>query len=274
MSSKTTSSRLHTIIKAAAVAVLLPVAAVYFVVARPEFKILDGITHAVMPIFHGIGNVITWPVRAGGNLMRTVYNISNLEQENEELRARLATALMTKTECDVAIHENKRLAYELGVKQASGYNTVIADIMFDNSAVGHETFLINRGTRDGVSAGMIVVSFNNAMMGIVIDSGTDFARVRALGDSGTNIAVRVAGSDVYGFLRGNGSDTPTIGFFSDPKFQPAPGIKIVTSNISGVLPPNVFVGTMQNEADVEVNSPGEQSRVMVLKFNTNEGKYK
>ena len=48
-----------------------------------------------------------------------------------------------------------------------------------------------------------------------MDTGAHYSRVRALNDSDTNIAVRVAGSDIYGFLRGNGSANPTIGFFND-----------------------------------------------------------
>ena len=274
MSSKKVSSRLHTLLKTAAVAVLLPAIFIYVIVAKPEYRITNSIAHFVMPIVNGIGDLITWPVRVGGNMVQKIHKISNLEQENDELRARLEQALATKTECEVAILENRRLNYEIDTRHTIGYDTVVADIVFDNSALNHETFLVNRGTDDGVEPGMIVVSFNNVMVGVVIDAGADFARVRSLTDANTNIAVRIAGSDVYGFLHGDGSNTPTIGFFSDPKFIGAAGVKVVTSNISGVLPSNIYVGQMQNESEVAVQSPRELSRVMVLKFNTDMGKYK
>lgn len=274
MSSKKVSSRLHTLLKTAGVAVLLPAIFVYVIVAKPEYRITNSIAHMVMPIVNGIGDLVTWPVRAGGNMVRKIHKISNLEQENDELRTRLDQALATKTECDIAILENRRLNYEMDIRHTIGYETIVADIIFDNSAMNHETFLVNRGTNDGVASGMIVVSFNNVMVGMVIDAGGDFARVRTLKDTNTNIAVRVAGSDVYGFLRGDGSNTPNIGFFSDPKFHGDTGVKIVTSNISGILPSNIYVGQMKNETDVVVQSPSELSRVMILKFNTNEGKYK
>jgi cell shape-determining protein MreC len=134
-------------------------------------------------------------------------------------------------------------------------------------------FIINRGTDNGVLKGMAVVSMDNRLAGIVIDAGGNFARVRALTDSDTNIAVRVVGSEVYGFLAGNGSNTPTMGFFSDPEFQPDAGIKLVTSNISGVLPNGIMVGEMKNETDVRVLLPKKLSRVMVLQFD-NLGEYK
>ena len=113
---------------------------------------------------------------------------------------------------------------------------------------------------------MVVVSPDGVLAGIIIDAGVNFARVRALTDADTNIAVRVVGSEVYGFLQGNGTSTPTMGFFSDPQFQPDNGVKLVTSNICGVLPGGIIVGDMINDKDVNVQNPKRLSRVMVLKF--------
>jgi rod shape-determining protein MreC len=173
----------------------------------------------------------------------------------------------------VAILENKKLIRELGLARNTDYETVIADVMYDNSAAHHETFMINRGAADGVEPGMVVISFDNKMVGTVIDSGMHFARVRSLIDSSTNIAVRIAGSEVHGFLRGDGSSVPTVGFFSDHGFKGTKGIKLLTSNISGVLPPEIYVGEMKNESEVDVALPWNVSRVIVLKFTGENGDY-
>ena len=274
MSSKKVSSRLHAIIKSAFVAALVPIILIYVIIAKPNYRIMNGVAQFFLPIAHSVGSFITWPVRVGGRLVKNIHDISNLAQENEELRARLNLAIANQNECDVALAENSRLAHELYVKRNIDYETVIADVILDNSAVNRGTFLIDRGARDGIKPGMVVVSFDNTMVGTVIDCGVHYSRVRALTDSGTNIAVRVAGSDVYGFLRGNGSTNPTVGFFNDPNFQGGPGIKLLTSSISGVLPPGIFVGTIQNKSDVKVQSPSEISSVIVLKFNVNQENYK
>ena len=274
MNPKKTSSRLHTIIKSAVVAAILPFVFIYIVVAGPNYRMMNGVAHIAMPIMNGIGDLVTWPLRAGGNIIKRIHTIYYLEQENEELRARLDQVLTDKNKCDIAVLENQELARQLDIVRTVPYASVVADVIFDNSALHHGTFLVNRGSRDGIEPGMVVVSFDNTLAGIVIDAGAHFARVRSLIDSNTNIAVRVAGSEVYGFLAGNGSNTPTIGFFNDHKFQPDAGIKLVTSGISGVLPPDIFVGTMKNNTDVDVISPHELSRVMVLKFNSEQNTYK
>jgi len=273
MSSKKVSSRLRTIIRAICFGCLVPAIAIYIIVAKPNFRFANGVAHAVFPIFNTIGDAITWPFRAGGKIIKRIHRVSVLEEENAELRAKLATMSAKQTDCDVAIDENKKLIRELGVARNTDFETVIADVMYDNSAVHHETFMINRGADDGIEPGMVVVSFENKMVGVVIDSGMHFARVRSLIDSSTNIAVRIAGSEVHGFLRGDGSANPTVGFFSDHKFQGAKGIKLLTSNISGILPSGIYIGEMKNESDVDVALPWNVSRVIVLKFTGENGDY-
>ena len=63
-------------------------------------------------------------------------------------------------------------------------------------------------------------------------------------------------------------------FFSDPEFQPSAGIKLITSNISGVLPRGLYVGEMVNETDVKITPPSKLSRVIVLKFDQEQKEYK
>ncbi|MCR4917360.1 MAG: rod shape-determining protein MreC [Alphaproteobacteria bacterium] len=273
MNPKKTSSRLRTIVKSAFIALLFPTMLIYIVVAKPDYKFMNGLTHVILPVFRGIGDVVTWPVRAGGDVVRYFHNISNLESENEELRARLAQALANQNECNIAILENQRLIHQLDIVHNINFQSVIADIISNNSAINHGNFLINRGSNDGIEKGMAVVSLDNTLVGMVIDAGADYARVRSLNDSNTNIPVRIAGADVFGFVRGNGSSKPTIGFFSDSKFQGSRGVKIVTSNIGGVLPADIYVGKMLNETELDVTTTGKLSRVIVLKFNT-QGKYK
>lgn len=274
MSPKKSSSRLHILTRAVVVGAIGMFMAIYIIVAGPEYRLINSVAHGFMPIANAIGDLITWPVRSTGKIIVRIHNIAKLEEENEELRARLIQALAEKNECDVAIAENEKLSRELGLVRQSGFSTILADIIHDYSALHHETFLVNRGHDDGVKPGMAVVSVERTLVGIVIDVSGGFSRVRALNDSNTNIAIRIAGSEVYGFLRGNGAARPTIGFFSDHKFQGSPGTKVITSNISGILPNGIYVGQIKNESDVVVVSPSELSRVMILKFNAQGDKYK
>ncbi len=242
-------------------------------IAKPDYTIMNGLAHIVLPVANWVGDIITWPIRAIGSTVDNIKELSNLRTENEELRVRLDDALKNKNICEVAIAENQKLARELDIVEEQPRKAIIADVTYDNTAFNHSTFLINKGVKHGLSEGMAVVSTDGMLVGIINDVAPYFSRVRSLIDSSTNVAVRIAGSEVYGFLQGNGSETPTMGFFSDPEFQPSTGIKLLTSNISGVLPSGILVGEMINDTDVKVTQPKTLSRVIVLQFDT-QNEYK
>lgn len=269
-----TSSKLYPIVRAVAASAVLPVLFIYVMIAKPDYAIMNALSHVVVPVAQTIGDIVTWPIRIFGSAIDNVSEISSLRTENEELRTRLDQALANKHACEIAIAENDKLNHELGVIKSQPRDMVIADVIHDNSALGHNTYIINRGLRNGIEVGMAVVNTDLVLAGIVIDVASKFARVRALTDSDTNIAVRVVGTGIYGFMKGNGSARPTIGFFSDPEFQPTGGLKLVTSNISGILPAGLVVGELIDDTDVRILNPSKLSRVMILKFDTLENEYK
>ncbi len=268
MIEKSASSKIMALIRSAAAAMVLPVLFIYIMIAKPDYRIMNGLAHVILPIANVVGDIITWPVRVVGNTVENIYELSTLRSKNEELRVRLDEALANKNICDIAIAENKKMEQEIGVIRNIPQKTIIADVIHDNRSLHHNTFLINRGTGDGIVPGMVVVSPSYQFAGVIIDTGDGFARVRSVTDTDTNIAVRIAGYEVYGFLTGNGSTTPTIGFFSDPQFRAAAGLQLITSNISGVLPAGIYVGQMKNQDDVDVLQPGRLSSVIVLRFDT------
>lgn len=270
MSQNKLSSRIKSLVKSAAAGAALPVLFIYVMVAKPDYRIMNAAGHVVVPVARTVGDVVTWPVRAVGNLAENIRELSNLRTENEELRVRLDAALKNQNECRVAIDETARLMQEMNIVRAQPKKTIIANITSDNRAFHHDTFQIDRGTNRGIRTGMAVVSFDGFLVGIVSDVGANFAKVRAITDSASNIAVRIAGSEVYGFLSGRAGDRATLGLLSDPEFQVGPGLHLVTSNIGGILPDGIIVGETVNETDVDVPRATRHASVMVLDFDTTD----
>lgn len=269
MNKNSLSLRATKMLKSAIAAAAVPLIFIFVLVAKPDFYLINWAGHIVLPVAHFIGDVITWPVRALGESVENIYDLASLRAENEKLRTELDALRENQNACTVAIAENRRLESELDIVRATPQNVIMADVIFDTVAMHHSNFLINKGVFDGVKKGMVVVSIDGVLAGIVADVGGDFSRVRALNDADSNIAVRIAGDEVYGFLSGDGTKTPEIGLFSRPEFKPARGMTIITSNISGVLPNGILVGTMKNERDVNVLLPDAVSRVKVLEFDNN-----
>ena len=194
------SYKISKIIKSAIATAALPIFIIYIMVAKPDYAIMNGMAHIVLPVANAVGAVITWPIRAVGHGADWVRETANLRSENERLRLLLDEAQSNKNACDVAIAENKKLENELNVKKTSPFDTVVANIQFEDAAFYHSTFLIDKGRKNGLEKGMVVVSFENRLVGTIMDCGSEFCRVRSLSDSDTNIAVRIAGTDISGFL--------------------------------------------------------------------------
>lgn len=267
------SSKVHSLIKTTLSMAILPIFLIYMMVGKPDYYIMNSLSHIVLPVANVIGDIIIWPIKMVGSAFNGLSSISELRSENEELHVRLDEALKKQHDYEIALLENQKLSQELDIVKNNPIRSILADVIHDNTAFHHSSFLINRGDNDGIETGMVVTSLDGSLVGITTDIADNFSRVRSLRDSNTSIAVRVAGSEVYGFLNGTGSSTPKMGFFSDPKFQPMAGIKLITTNISGVLPSGIFVGTMIDDTNVEVVQSTNISRVVVLMFD-NKNRYK
>ena len=87
------SYKLMRIIKSSLAAVAVPVFIIYIMIAKPDYTIMNGLAHAVLPVAHAVGSVITWPVRVIGQSFDWIKETANLRTENAQLRIKLDEAL-------------------------------------------------------------------------------------------------------------------------------------------------------------------------------------
>ncbi|MCL1785848.1 MAG: rod shape-determining protein MreC [Alphaproteobacteria bacterium] len=270
------SSRLSEIIRAFTAASLLPVFFFYILLDKPDYKIMNAVRHVIVPTAHVVGDALSWPFRAFGRSAANFYTLTQAKRENEELRVRLDAALSRQSLCDTAIMENQRLETLLGIARDAPLKTIIARAVLEYSAFRHTTLSISKGTADGIREGQAVISTDGSLLGVVAEVFENSARVRGLEDTKSNIPVRVAGSEVYGFLRGNGERAPIFEFFSDQEFVPTRGIRLVSSGIRGNLPNGIFVGVVDREGKIEARVKlgaqiGGAQEVIVLQFDGKDG---
>ena len=56
------SYKLARIIKSAVAAAAVPIFIIYVMVAKPDYTIMNGLAHIVLPIANGVGSIVTWPI--------------------------------------------------------------------------------------------------------------------------------------------------------------------------------------------------------------------
>ena len=271
-------TRAAELIRGGIVAALLPVFFLYVFLDKPDYKIANATSGVIVPMARAAGDLFTWPLRAVGNMADGIRELSNARAENEELRARLDNALRNQNECVILSAENQKMSRQIDMANGFYQKTIMARISHDFSAFSHKNFIISKGTIHGVQNGMAVVSSDGFLAGIVIDAHSDFARARGIEDAKSSVPVRVAGTGVYGFLTGMGNASPLFELFSDQEFEPAIGIKLLSSGIKGNLPNGIPIGTVirvgKKSAYVKLGAPaGKIHDVMVLEFD-GKGGYK
>lgn len=156
-----------------------------------------------------------------------------LEEEINELRAQL-------NQVETNQHEYEELkALYTTQQEFSEFETMDADVVAKDSSNWFSTFLIDRGKRDGIRPGMNVIA-QGGLVGIVIDVGPNYAKVRSVIDDASSISVMDASTSDLFIVNGSlqTMNQSRMIEFSDLRVPEegtlgvAEGDKVVTSAIS------------------------------------------
>ena len=228
-------------------AVLLAVS--YF---RPGF--LSPVTNAV--------NTILAPMQKGLNQLGsrfadTAFDYQSLEEaraENQQLKEELAALNEDIGNYQQGQRELEELRELFELKgQYSDYETTGARIIQKDAGNWYHSFVIDKGTEDGIETDMNVIA-DGGLVGIVTDVGKNYAKVRTIIDDDSNVSAMSLNSGDTCIVSGD------LQLYADGKLRISyidkndniwDDDKIVTSNISDKYLPNILIGYA---ADIQVDS--------------------
>lgn len=265
-------------LKKAAVYILIPVLFLYVLIAKPDYAVLSAIQRPVVSIATTIGQGITWPIRAIGNLIDNMSEYNGIAKDNEKLRKLLDQLAIDRNEYEFLKSENQRLLRLLEIKENSKYEIILGKIISNNNIFG-SSFMIDVGTDAGVKDGEIVLSTGGNVLGFVMSAMDGYSKVQSLSDIDLNIIVKVSGTEIRGFLHGNNTSRPYFEYFSDPDFKPEIGMKIVSSGMNSLMPENLPIGEIdriysESRASVKLyDNPKSVQMIQVLEYDFKD-KYK
>lgn len=208
--------------------------------------------YVFVPMQNGINRVGTWIINRADDLA----SLRNVQQKNKELQAEvdkltqeLSTIKLEQYELD-----NLRELMELDQKYPS-YEKVAARVIGNDGGNWFSTFLIDKGEKDGIEKDMNVIA-GSGLVGIVIDTGPNYAKVRAIIDDASNVSGMALSTADRCIVNGNlvsMNEKQVIGF-SDLKCEDDAvkmGEQIVTSHISDKYLEGILIGYVST---IEKNS--------------------
>ncbi len=166
--------------------IILCVALMFVSYRFPErFSGIKTVTgNLISPMQRGINSV----GRGLSERLQAFQSVRKLRAENEELRAKLEALSATNQQLTQEKYEldGLRRLYELDAKYMD-YEKVAARIIASDTNNWFYSFIVDKGSNDGIVKGMNVLA-GNGLVGIVSETGANWARVRSIIDDNSNVS--------------------------------------------------------------------------------------
>jgi len=214
-------------------------------------KFISGYT--IIPVQNGINNIGMWFSNKADSfkqLQEVMEENADLKEQVDELSIENNTLQQDKYELD-----RLRELYELDQKYPS-YKKVAARITGKDPGNWFSTFIIDKGTKDGLAVDMNVIA-GSGLVGIISDVGPNWATVRAIIDDSSNVSSMVLSTSdtcmVMGDLQLMNEGQIRFRQLNDTNGLVVVGDKVVTSHISSKFLQGILIGYI-SEITMDANN--------------------
>lgn len=200
--------------------------------------------YVVVPFQKGISSVGVYL----SNRSEELAQIRELLAENEKLKEENADLMVENTLLQQERYEllNLRELYKLD-NQYSDYEKVGANIISRDAGNWYHSFMIDKGTEDGIAEDMNVMA-KGGLVGRVSAVGPNWAKVVSIISDNSNVSGKVLATGdnliVSGELELMQDGVIRFGQLLDTAGVVSVGDKIVTSNISDKYLPGILIGSI------------------------------
>ena len=207
----------------------------------------------VVPFQQGISKLGEWL----SNRSEELVQIRDLLEENERLRAEIAAL----TEENTLLQQDK---YELNQlrelvqldEQYGSYNKVGARIIGRDAGNWYTSFVIDKGSDDGLAVDMNVIA-SGGLVGRITSVAPNWARVTAIISDNSNVSGMTLSTEDNMIVSGNlmlmADNCITFSQLVDSRNAVVVGDKVVTSEISDKFLPNILIGYI-NSIETDSNN--------------------
>lgn len=184
------------------------------------------------------------PLREAGKSVGAAWSIASeaerLRNENQQLKG-----------WEWRAKELERKLAELGAAARTARDTdigfVTARVIANSSGAFVRSAMINAGGEQNLRAGYPVLS-GDGLVGRVVETGSNAARVLLLTDAQSRIPVYVGPGAVRAILAGDNGPSPRLEFLAPDQTINA-GDEVATSGIGGVFPRGLRIGSVAEVSD-------------------------
>lgn len=198
--------------------------------------------YVVVPFQQGIGKLGGWI----SNRSEELVQIRSLLEENARLKEEIAELTEKNIQLQQDKYELNSLRELVGLSEQYGeYNKVGARIIARDAGNWYSSFLIDKGSDDGLALDMNVIA-GGGLVGRITSVGPNWARVTSIISDNSYVSGMTLSTEdnmmVSGDLKLMADNCISFSQLVDSKNLVVEGDKVVTSNISDKFLPNILIG--------------------------------
>ena len=197
----------------------------------------------VSPLLTTINKPIVWATDYVG----AISGLTAMQEENMVLKAENARLREWYQTAMALQAENEALQGLMNVKLPPRHDYITTRIIADSGNAFAQSLMIQAGEKDGIENGQAVLG-ENGLVGRVINSGNNSARVLLLHDINSRIPVLILGSNQRAIMAGNNSDSLTL-LHLPQNMDIEAGTRVITSGHGGLFPYGLPVGVIEKKND-------------------------
>ena len=215
--------------------------------------------------FPRVGTLLVTPFATAGVQLgqwwsQTVRTPASVRNENATLKEQLVDLAFDRVEMETLRQENEDLKAQLGFVERQSFQHVTGRIILRSGNPVQATFIIDRGSDDGVILGAPITVEDGVLVGKVIDVGRVTSVVLSLTDPRSHIASSIlTSSRTLGIVEGTGGSLLTLRFIPQDEAVAINDL-VVTSGLEENIPPGLIIGVV-NRVTSDRSAPFQEASV-------------
>lgn len=210
------------------------------------------ISAPIQKVFWRVGDRIS-------DFFGAIIKAKNLKTEVEELKLKNQELLTQIANLGELTKENKNLREALSLELQKEFKLSLAQII--GKDISQDFILIDKGSEDGISKGLPVITQQKALVGKISEVYNKFAKIELCSNKESSFdgKIQKEETDISGIVKGKGNFKILFDFVPREK-EISNGDIVLTSALGGVFPKGLLVGRIKEvkKSDVE---PFQQAEI-------------
>ena len=210
-----------------------------------NFKLISSIKSGINEVIYRLSYIISTPEKAISRISYELNEHFKIHTQTMILQDQLNEFKSKDVSLKILEFENKKLREQLDDYLVSSEITY-SKIIIDNNSPYLKSFVINKGSKDGIKVGMVVLD-QNYLVGKIIEVNFQTSRVLMLSDINSNIPISISPGNLQAIATGTGKDYAKVNYLKETHYKEISNDSIVyTSGTGGLIKSGIPVGKIVN----------------------------